>query len=133
MLTFAGVLSLSIWLYLLLFHGRFWHLSHILVPSPQPGAAAAPVAAVIPARDEAATVGKCVTALLRQTGGDSLRILLVDDASSDGTAEVARAAAAAESKSGYLTVIQGRPLEAGWSGKLWAVEQGIQQARQYDP
>jgi hopene-associated glycosyltransferase HpnB len=132
MLTFAGVLSLSIWLYFFLFHGRFWHLSHILVPSPRAGAAGARVAAVIPARDEAAVVGKCVTALLRQTGGDPLRIFLVDDASSDGTAEVARAAAAAEGKSEYLTVIQGRPLEPGWSGKLWAVEQGIQQARQYD-
>lgn len=133
MLTFAGVLSLSIWFYLLLFHGRFWRLRQILVPSPPSGTATARIAAVIPARDEAAVVGKCVTALLRQTGGHSLHIFLVDDSSSDGTAQVARAAAAAEQKAGSLTVIQGRELEPGWSGKLWAVEQGLQRALQSGP
>jgi hopene-associated glycosyltransferase HpnB len=131
MLTFAGVLTLSVWLYLLLFHGRFWQLGRIIAPLPQPGTTAARVAVVIPARNEAAVVGKCVTAFLRQTGGHWIHTLLVDDSSSDGTAEVARAAAQAEGKSKSLTVIECRALEPGWSGKLWAVEQGLQRARQY--
>lgn len=133
MLTLAGIVCLSIWIYLLFFHGNFWRLSRILVPSPQQREATARVAVVIPARDEAPVVGGCVTALLRQTAGHSLRIFLVDDASSDGTAEVARAAAAAEGKSDNLSIIRGHPLEPGWSGKLWAVEQGVRQAGEFNP
>ena len=133
MLTLAGILCFSIWLYLLLFHGGFWRLRPIVAPSPEPGTTAARVVVVIPARNEAAVVGQCVSSLLRQAGGHSIQIILVDDASSDGTAEVARDAAQAAGKSASLTVIEGRALEPGWSGKLWAVEQGVERARQYDP
>jgi hopene-associated glycosyltransferase HpnB len=133
MLTLAGVLSLSVWLYLLLFHGRFWRLGPILARAPQPDQAPARVAVVIPARDEAAVIGQCVSSLLRQAGGHSIHIFLVDDASSDGTAEVARKGAQAAGKRQGLTVIEGHALPPGWSGKLWAVEQGVRQARQSDP
>jgi len=54
--------------------------------------------------------------------------VLVDDESRDGTAEAARAAAAAVGSSDRLTVLTGRPLPAGWTGKLWAVHQGVAQA-----
>lgn len=133
MLTIAGVVSLSIWLYLLLFHGRFWRLGPILVPSPRAGTPAARVAVVIPARNEASVVVRSVCSVLRQTGGHSIHVFLVDDSSSDGTGEMAKKAAQAAGKHEMITVIQGRPLEPGWSGKLWAVDQGIEQAREFDP
>jgi hopene-associated glycosyltransferase HpnB len=131
--TLLGVLSLVIWLYLLFFHGRFWRLGPILAPAPAPGGPLVRVAAVIPARDEAAVVGQSVTALLSQAGGHSLHIFLVDDSSSDDTAGLARQAAKTAGKPESLTVIEGRALEPGWSGKLWAVEQGLEPARQFDP
>ena len=133
MLICLGVLSLAIWLYLLVFHGRFWRVSAILAPSPRIDEPAARVAVVIPARDEAEVVGECVGSLLRQTGGHAIHIFLVDDASTDGTAEVARRAAEEAGKTSNLTVIACRELQPGWSGKLWAVEQGVEQARGIDP
>lgn len=133
MLIFLGVLSLAIWLYLLLFHGGFWRVSAILAPSPRIDEPAARVAVVIPARDEAEVVGECVGSLLRQTGSHAIHIFLVDDASTDGTADVARRAAEEAGKTSNLTVIAGRELPPGWSGKLWAVNQGVERAGGIDP
>jgi len=133
MLTIAGVLSLLIWLYLFAAHGNFWRTGKIVAQSPQARAASLRIAVIIPARDEADVVGCCVTSLLHQIGGHSLHVFLVDDASSDSTAQATNEAAQAAGKFEMLTVIQGRPLVPGWSGKLWAVEQGVQQARALNP
>ena len=91
------------------------------------------IAVIIPARNEADGIARSVTSLLNQAGGGTLHIFLVDDDSSDGTAEIARRAAAHAGKPSALTVIQGRPLEPGWTGKLWAVQQGIESARAFHP
>ncbi|HKU21064.1 MAG TPA: glycosyltransferase, partial [Terriglobales bacterium] len=64
---------------------------------------------------------------------ESLHIFLVDDSSSDGTAQIARQAAASMGKLASLTVLQGQPLPPGWSGKLWAVSQGVAAARDFAP
>jgi hopene-associated glycosyltransferase HpnB len=90
----------------------------------------AKIAVIIPARNEADVVGQCVASLLKQAGGHSIHIFLVDDASSDQTAQIARETARAAGASEHLTVIQGSPLAPGWSGKLWAVQQGIDKARE---
>jgi len=113
--------SAAIWLYLLLLRGQFW-----LVRVPGPAATPCPparVVAVIPARDEAPCIGRTVAALLAQDIPGELSVIVVDDHSSDGTAEAAREAAIAEP--GRLTVLPGQPLPAGWTGKLWAVSQGV--------
>src|SRR5215472_12432131 len=133
MLTVAGILTLLIWLYLFLAHGQFWRISKIIARPPQTAQASVRVAVVIPARDEADVVSRTITSLLRQSGNHSIHIFLVDDASSDATAQVARDAAQAASQSGNLIVIPGRPLEPGWSGKLWAVQQGVDQALALNP
>ncbi len=78
------------------------------------------MAVVVPARDEAAHVAACLGSLLAQDYRGSLRVILVDDGSTDGTG--ARARALADPR---LTVLTGEPRPAGWSGKLWAVAQGI--------
>ena len=64
---------------------------------------------------------------------DSLQIFLVDDGSTDGTAQVARDAAISCGFAGRLTMIEGSPLPAGWSGKLWAMQQGIEHASELNP
>src|SRR5262245_13228850 len=124
MLTIAGALSLLIWVYLLAAHGGFWRIGRIVAKQPLSPAAPARIAVVIPARDEEDVVNRAVTSLLSQVGGHTVHIFLVDDASSDSTTEVARQAAEAAGKPNMLTVIQGTPLPAGWSGKLWSVKQG---------
>ncbi len=77
------------------------------------------VSAVVPARDEAGRIGACLDGLLAD--GDLLEVLVVDDGSSDATAAIARAAGA--------RVVDGAPLPAGWTGKAWALQQGIEAAR----
>lgn len=62
-----------------------------------------------------------------------MHVFLVDDGSSDGTAEAAQRAAAQANRSSALTVIQGSPLPSGWTGKLWAVQQGIDETRNFNP
>lgn len=91
------------------------------------------IAVIIPARNEADVIGKSVASLLQQNGVDALRIFVVDDNSTDGTAEAARAAADHSSQGDRVSVMNGRALPAGWSGKLWAVQQGIEQAALLHP
>jgi len=80
------------------------------------------VAVLVPARDEEATIGETVRSLLAQDYPGPLRVLVVDDRSADGTAAAARAAAAGDERFALLT---GGPRPPGWTGKLWALHQGI--------
>jgi hopene-associated glycosyltransferase HpnB len=123
-----AVLSLGIWVYLLAARGRFWlgsERDRTKAATPRSWPA---VAAVIPARNEAACVGKTISSLMRQDYPGRLTIFLVDDDSDDGTAEVARSAASAAHDSHLLTVVTSRSVPPGWTGKLWAVKQGIDAA-----
>jgi hopene-associated glycosyltransferase HpnB len=81
------------------------------------------VTVLVPARDEAASIGTTVTALTQQ--GYGLDVVIVDDQSSDGTAAAARTAAQAAGARLSVRVVAGRPLPQGWAGKLWALEQGF--------
>lgn len=83
------------------------------------------VSVVIPARDEAAAIGETVRRFLEQTYAD-LEVIVVDDRSSDGTAEVARSAGRDDPR---LAVLPGEALPMGWLGKPWALEQGARRAR----
>jgi hopene-associated glycosyltransferase HpnB len=144
MLVMSGWLTLSIWIYLFVFHGRFWRINSILAPNTRetheletPISAAAParVAVIIPARNETDLIGRTVTSMLQQTGPLSLDIFVIDDSSSDGTAQAALAAArdVKQTQRATVSIIQGKPLVPGWSGKLWAVEQGIERASALSP
>src|SRR5579863_1465009 len=119
---------LAIWLYLLAGRGGFW-LAGERDNAPAPGQGPWPaVAAIIPARDEAESVGETVTSLLLQEYPGEFAVIVVDDQSRDATAEVARAAAAALGAARRLTVLSGRALAPGWTGKLWAQHQGVELA-----
>ena len=117
---------LAIWLYLIAARGGFWRLAERDdAPVSPPGAWPA-VTTVIPARDEAECVGQTATSLLRQNYPGTLTVIVVDDQSRDGTADVARGAATLIGAGERLTVLPGRPLPAGWTGKLWAQQQGLE-------
>ena len=135
MLIAAGLLSLLIWAYLVFARGGFWRIypPAPAVPAPDVKASAVSISVIIPARDEADVVGRAARSLLQQTGNQKIHIFLVDDASTDGTAQAARAAAIAAGRAQDLTVVTGSPLPPGWSGKLWALQQGIQQAAKTAP
>lgn len=123
-LAVLAALPALAWLYLLLAHGRFW-LADQRLPQATPSRGGRPaVVALVPARNEADVVGAAVASLLAQDYAGSLEVVLIDDGSTDGTAEVARRAAAGAGKSERLTVVTAPAREPGWVGKLWAVESG---------
>ena len=163
----AAWLCVAAWLYLVAGHGRFWSVRAAQAghgpQRSQPVAAPGPsVAVVIPARNEAEVIGRAIQSLLQQgvpssrrrseqalshaldeeMGARQVNIFVVDDSSSDGTADAARVAGAASlspsvgdrmGAADSVTVISGRPLPPGWTGKLWAMQQGIEQALQLNP
>lgn len=125
-----AAVPLAIWLYLLLARGRFW------LPRTLPAASGrvrGRVVAIVPARNEAEHVGCAVGSLLGQRWDGQLRVIVVDDGSTDGTAEAAQRAAAGCGAAAQLTVLRGAPLAPGWSGKLWAMAQGVAAAERFEP
>jgi hopene-associated glycosyltransferase HpnB len=146
-LSVACSAAAVVWAYLVLGHGRYWLTGQRLPPAAGqrlPPAAAQVhgealrwpgVVAVIPARNEAAMLPLVLPALLGQDYPGALTVILVDDCSTDGTAEVAAALAAklaaevggAGGAAGgrALRVLPGAPLPAGWAGKVWAMAQGL--------
>ena len=130
-MTFAlliALISLAAWLYLLTAHGGFWR-GHERESDETPPAGPAggwpSVAAIVPARNEADVVAASLGSLLRQDYEGAFEVILIDDQSSDGTAEIARAAADAAGGRERLTVLAGNELPPGWTGKLWAISQGV--------
>jgi hopene-associated glycosyltransferase HpnB len=122
MIVLVAAISFAVWVYLVVFHGRFWRSGSVLDAGAASGKAK--VAVVVPARNEVESIGCCVRSLLAQDYEGELAVLVVDDNSTDGTGEIA--ASAGDRR---LTVIKGEPLPAGWSGKLWAVHQGLSHAK----
>jgi hopene-associated glycosyltransferase HpnB len=124
--------TLGIWAYLLLGRGWFWLCSERDTAVPSAGETRSrdaivwpDVVAIISARDEADVIAESVGSLLRQDYPGRFSVVVVDDQSSDGTAEAASAAASATPLADRLRVIQGRSLPTGWTGKLWAMRQGL--------
>ena len=125
----VAALSFFIWLYLVWGRSFFW----LARERDDHDEAAAPatwpsVCAVVPARDEADVIARSIGSLLAQDYPGAFRVILVDDDSSDGTAAAARAAAFELGREDRLHVIGGAPLPQGWTGKLWAVSQGVAHA-----
>ena len=121
--------GLAAWLYLLLARGGFWRADiRDEVGVPHAPAEWPSVIAVVPARNEAEIIADSLSSLLNQDYARPLKVILVDDQSDDGTADAARTAAEKTGASGRLTVLRGEPLPQGWTGKLWAMKQGVAQA-----
>jgi hopene-associated glycosyltransferase HpnB len=127
-----SIVAVGIWTYLLLFRGFFWreatHAAPHLALETWPE-----VVVVTPARNEADVVGQSMAALLAQDYPGMIHIVLVDDDSSDGTAEAAARAAAQSTTRHKLTVVKNAALAPGWTGKLWAVNRGLGEAGRLAP
>jgi hopene-associated glycosyltransferase HpnB len=127
----AGFASAAIWLYLLTARGQFWRDRPERVDFPQP-ADWPRIAAVIPARNEAGSIGMAIRSLTAQDYPGEFGIVIVDDDSDDGTGDLARAAATEGVRP--VVVLRGTELQLGWTGKMWAVSQGVAEAEaRFDP
>jgi hopene-associated glycosyltransferase HpnB len=120
----VGAASLAVWIYLLVARGRFWLVS--AAPIPKLAAPEKSVVVVIPARNEEIVVGRAIESLIKQDYSGSFYIILVDDHSEDATVVAA-------GTHPRLSTIQARPLPEGWTGKLWAVSEGLKRAAELEP
>jgi hopene-associated glycosyltransferase HpnB len=122
--------SLAGWTWLAVGRGRFWRgevdAHRNGAPRVEPSAR---VEVIVPARNEARTVGSAVASLVRQRYAGPLSVTLVDDDSSDETVRVADAAIAALPQRGRFAAIPGRSVESPWTGKLNALDTGVAFAR----
>jgi hopene-associated glycosyltransferase HpnB len=114
------------WAYLLAGHGGYWRTDQRLPVSGAGPRVWPAVVAVVPARNEAEVLSLTLPSLLSQDYPGEFGVVLVDDDSCDGTAQVAAGLARALGgrAPGRLRVIRGRPTPPGWAGKVWAMEQG---------
>lgn len=129
LVDWSGAVGGWLWLALLVVPWRPWSTAERLdhaAPQDRLGGAHG-LTVLIPARNEAGTIAATLAALAGQ-GDPALPVIVIDDQSEDETAAVARRAAAAAGLTA-VTVISGAPLPEGWTGKLWALEQGRGHAR----
>lgn len=119
-----GAASLATWIYLLFGRGRFWRVHE--EPSPASSFPSKSVAVIVPARNEEAVIGEAVDSLLNQDYAGHIHLFVVDDHSSDATAS----AAGIHER---LTIVQAGPLPPGWTGKLWAISEGLRHAQALNP
>ena len=131
-LQFLAAASLSTWIYLLLGRGGFWRVRPEQAPVAE-RTSGVRIAVVIPARNEADVIGASIRSLLRQSYSGHLHVFLVDDESTDGTSDGAARTALDCDGADRVTILHARPLPAGWTGKLWAVSQGIARASSLRP
>jgi hopene-associated glycosyltransferase HpnB len=132
-LAAVSLLPVAIWAYLLFGRGWFWLCGERDDSAAETAAvrlqnesdAWPSVVAIIPARDEADMIAHSVGSLLRQDYSGRFSVVVVDDQSSDGTAAAASAAASAAHAADRLQIVAGTGLATGWTGKLWAMRQGL--------
>ncbi len=130
--TLVAAIPLAIWIYLFLARGNFWQLyEDDIVPKslgdwPH-------VAVVVPARDEAETIAQSIDSLAKQDYPGEFYIIVVDDHSEDGTAALARNAAEVSGAAERVSIHSAAVLPQGWTGKLWALNEGVQEAAKHLP
>jgi hopene-associated glycosyltransferase HpnB len=130
----AGI-SLAIWVVLTFFRTAFWQVRAF--DADIDGEASLSqwprVVAVVPARNEAQTIARCVESLVRQDYPGEFELIVVDDHSEDGTGALARSAVESAGEARRVTILEAMDLPSGWTGKLWAEQQGISNAASSHP
>jgi hopene-associated glycosyltransferase HpnB len=128
--TFLSAIPLAIWVYLLVARGYFWRVSEDNL-GPKRLEDWPRVVAIVPARNEARTISQAVSSLAKQNYPGEFSIIVVDDQSEDGTAALAQQAANESGASQRVKIHVASPLAPGWTGKLWALNEGMQSAVNY--
>jgi hopene-associated glycosyltransferase HpnB len=133
-MIWLALVPILIWVYMLLGRGMFWRMRERddvdeLAQAPQIWPS---VTAIVPARNEADVIAETFGSLLRQDYPGEFRIVLVDDQSDDGTGDAAHASVRERGAETRAGIVAGRTRPPGWTGKLWAMQQGLEAALQHN-
>jgi hopene-associated glycosyltransferase HpnB len=129
---YLAAIPFAIWFYLLLARGSFWKVQEDDT-APQPLEHWPRIVAVVPARNEAETIARVVAALAKQDYPGEFSIVVVDDHSEDATAALALEAAKDSGAIKRVLVHAAAPIPPGWTGKLWALNEGVSLAAEKSP
>ncbi len=129
---FIAAIPLAIWIYLFLGRGNFWLLREDQ-SERKPLETWPRVVAILPARNEAETISRSITSLAKQDYAGEFSILVVDDHSEDNTALLAQQAAEECGAARRVAIHRAAALAPGWTGKLWALHEGVRAAASDDP
>jgi hopene-associated glycosyltransferase HpnB len=122
-----GIITFGVWLHLFFGRGRFWRVGKLdadreahetLREWPR-------VVAVVPARNEAETIGQVQKSLVQQDYPGPFSIVIVDDHSADATADIARQVSKENGAQDRVRIVSASALPEGWTGKLWALNEGV--------
>jgi hopene-associated glycosyltransferase HpnB len=130
--TLLAAIPLAIWLYLFLARGNFWQVRDDKI-EPKPMNNWPRVLAIVPARNEAETIERTVASLAKQDYPGEFSVIVVDDHSDDGTADLAHRAWEESGAPRPITVLRAAELPPSWTGKLWALHEAVQAAAQQEP
>jgi hopene-associated glycosyltransferase HpnB len=130
--TLLAAFPLAIWIYLLVARGYFWRVSEDKL-DPKRLESWPRVVVIVPARNEALTISQAISSLTKQDYPGEFWIIVVDDHSEDGTAALTQKAANETGASQRVKIHVASPLAPGWTGKLWALNEGIQLAASQSP
>lgn len=130
-----GIITLAIWLHLFFGRGWFWRVKKLdadehQIDSPHDWPK---IVAVVPARNEAETIGDVISSLVKQDYPGPFSIVIVDDHSDDSTADIARRVAEENGPAEGVQILAASPLSEGWTGKLWALNSGVDSTRSDPP
>jgi hopene-associated glycosyltransferase HpnB len=122
-----GIITLGIWLHLFFGRGWFWRVTKQDADrAPDETLSNWPsVVAVVPARNEAETIGRVVTSLVKQDYPGTFSVVVVDDHSEDATAKIATQVAGDNNVAQRVRIVCASALPGGWTGKLWALNEGV--------
>jgi hopene-associated glycosyltransferase HpnB len=123
-----GIIALAIWLHLVFGRGWFWRVGSLDAdrsPVETSGIVWPRVVAVVPARNEAETIGRTIASLVLQDYPGEVSVVVVDDHSEDSTANIARTAAEENGAHERVSIVSASNLPPGWTGKLWALNEGV--------
>ena len=122
-----GIITLAIWLHLFFGRAWFWRVRGLDADrhAPKEPEKWPSVAVVVPARNEAETIAQSIVRLALQNYPGQFSVTLVDDHSTDATCEIAHQASAQQGASAHLTILSASDLPQGWTGKLWALNEGV--------
>jgi hopene-associated glycosyltransferase HpnB len=122
-----GIITLAIWLHLFFGRGWFWRVRKLVADRTAEDRSAEwpSVMAIVPARNEAETIGRAVKSLVEQDYPGELSLTVVDDHSDDATAAIAQQVAEASGAGKRVKIVSASALAAGWTGKVWALKEGV--------
>ncbi|HEV8020888.1 MAG TPA: glycosyltransferase, partial [Candidatus Lustribacter sp.] len=130
MLTFtrtAAWVAAAAWIGMMVARGQFWDARADRLAEPATNGEDVPdVHVVVPARNEGDVIARTLTSVLAQRYPGRVGVTIVDDRSDDDTAAVARAVIARAGATGRASIQQARPRPDGWSGKVWAMSEGVE-------